>query len=447
MLATGSLVPKTKVDGSQGFSLWLSEKRVRSSAMTQTKPPKAERLVIINDFGHATGGATSLALALAVGARKVGLDVTYITSGALDPILATAGVRVERAPGRAIAPNRRFGGLSKGLWRSETASLLRRVIDENDTPRTVYHLHNWGHFLSPSIFPELRRVDGRLAITAHDFFLVCPNGAQFDFQKEVICHLKGGSLSCATVNCDRRSAVDKVWRLARHGLRSAAFDLRTSKAKVVLIYPLHAAAMERSGLPAERLLPIRNPVWPYSPTRIEVERNDEVLFVGRLSSEKGPDLAAAAAAAAGARIRFVGDGPMRAELQRRYPDAIFDGFLAREEIHARALQARLAVMPGRWAEPFGMVALEALWSGLPVIVSENAYLAPEIEAAGAGIAVDPRNIPAFAAAIAALKNDDDLTLAMSERAYCQTRNIGMTVQDWEQAHFDLYDRLIAAEEL
>lgn len=410
-----------------------------------TRVALAARLVVISDLGLAAGGATSLALASAIEARGAGLRVTYLTSeGRTDPALAAAGVEVIHMPGAPISEGRRRDGLFKGLWRRESADILSRLIAKADTPGTIYHLHNWGHFLSPSIFPVLKPIEDRLALTAHDFFLVCPNGAQYDFRKDAICSLKGGGSACATTNCDRRSGFDKVWRLARHGLRSAVFDLRTSRAQVIAIHPGHVPALLRSGIREDRIVAIRNPVRPYvAGRRVQAEHNREVLFVGRLTYEKGPDLAAAAAAAVGASIRFVGDGPMRESLQQNFPNAIFDGFLSRDQIGERARRARVAVMPGRWAEPYGMVAPEALWSGIPTIVSQNAYLAPEIEAAGAGYALDTRNVAEFGAALARLLGDDELTKAMSKKAHTNTRHIGLTVEDWAQTHRDLYGAMIA----
>src|SRR5690606_13538760 len=94
-------------------------------------------------------------------------------------------------------------------------------------------------------------------------------------------------------------------------------------------------------------------------------------------------------------------------------------------------QSRMLVMPSRWAEPYGMVAGEALWSGLPVIASKKAYLADEIAAAGAGLAVETDNIDAFASAIRRVATDDETAKTMSERAYTATRHLGNTLTDWE----------------
>src|SRR5690606_18577260 len=137
----------------------------------------------------------------------------------------------------------------------------------------------------------------------------------------------------------------------------------------------------------------------------------------RLEEGKGPDLAAEAARRAGAKLRIVGDGPMRERLARDYPEVEFAGRRTRAEIGDLAAGARALVMPSRYPEPYGLVAAEALWSGLPVILADTAFLAPEILAAGAGLACNPRDADALAAAMQRLLVDDQLTCTMSLNAF------------------------------
>src|SRR5690606_23661441 len=105
-------------------------------------------------------------------------------------------------------------------------------------------------------------------------------------------------------------------------------------------------------------------------------------------------------------------------------------------------RSRMLVMPSRWAEPYGMVAGEALWSGLPVIASKKAYLADEIAAAGASLAVETDDINAFAAAIRRISDNDETAKTMSERAHTATQHLSNTLADWEQKHQVLYEQML-----
>lgn len=402
-----------------------------------------DRLVVLNDVDEAKGGATSLAIASAMAMRARGIPVTYITSegqGAKE--LLDAGVEVVRIKGGLVSPQSRLSGLMVGLYRKSAGTTVQNWIAEHDTPRTVYHVHTWTRFLSSAVIAALTPVAQRSAITAHDFFLTCPNGAQYSFSEQSVCRRVANSPACLSHNCDQRSYADKVWRSARHGITRWVASDALRRMRVIAIHDAMLPALVRGGLPEKNLLVIRNPLRPFHPERAQVEKQRDVLFIGRLKHEKGPDLAAAAAAKADVPIKFVGIGPMEADLKAHWPGAQLLGWRNHTQIAELSSSSRMLVMPSRWAEPYGMVAGEALWSGLPVIASNKAYLASEIANAGAGLSVDTDDVDAFASAIAAIASDDALAKSMSERAYLETRHLGNTLIDWEQKHEALYEHLL-----
>ena len=88
-----------------------------------------------------------------------------------------------------------------------------------------------------------------------------------------------------------------------------------------------------------------------------------LLYVGRVSAEKGVE-DFLKLDHPGTKF-VVGDGPARAELQRRYPDAVFLGYRKGSELGEVYAAADLFVFPSR-TDTFGIVVIEALASGLPV---------------------------------------------------------------------------------
>jgi glycosyltransferase involved in cell wall biosynthesis len=114
----------------------------------------------------------------------------------------------------------------------------------------------------------------------------------------------------------------------------------------------------------------------------EVERNRELLFVGRLVSDKGLDLLLHAMrrlldSGCSPALTVVGDGPDRATNESLVQElklgecVKFAGFVRGIEL-ARLMNAHhVLVIPSRWAEPFGIVALEGIACGC-VIVGSNA---------------------------------------------------------------------------
>lgn len=91
-------------------------------------------------------------------------------------------------------------------------------------------------------------------------------------------------------------------------------------------------------------------------------------------------------------VRFVlaGDGPIREELQRRMPEAIFPGYLHGEELSGVYASADIFLFPST-TETFGNVVLEALASGLPAVVSDEGGPREIVENSQAGMAVKAKN--------------------------------------------------------
>jgi glycosyltransferase involved in cell wall biosynthesis len=104
------------------------------------------------------------------------------------------------------------------------------------------------------------------------------------------------------------------------------------------------------------------------------ERRPALLYVGRLSREKGlsllPDLQATLRRhGVEHRLILAGEGPMESELRAKCPDAIFTGALGRAEVATVFASADLFVFPSQ-TDTAGNVVLEAQASGIPVVVSD-----------------------------------------------------------------------------
>jgi glycosyltransferase involved in cell wall biosynthesis len=148
----------------------------------------------------------------------------------------------------------------------------------------------------------------------------------------------------------------------------------------------------------------------------ESDASDDLpfLFVGRLTSEKGLRHAIEACRGVGRRLRVVGDGAGRSDLQREFPDVTFEGWLTHAEVLRAMRQACAVLVPSLWAETSALVAHEAVSVGSPVVVSSRICAASELVASGCAIAVDPADQSAFQAALRQMM--DPLQRRMFRRA-------------------------------
>ncbi len=158
-------------------------------------------------------------------------------------------------------------------------------------------------------------------------------------------------------------------------------------------------------------------------------RDPLILFVGRVVPEKGPDIFIAACAAALPHLpgwdaemigadRFRADAPdtgfarlVRASAEASGVRAL--GYCDRAFVLQAMARAAIVVVPSRWQEPFGLVALEALASGAALICADRGGLH---EVAGdAAEYIDPDDPAALAVAIRALAEAPERRTAL-ERA-------------------------------
>jgi glycosyltransferase involved in cell wall biosynthesis len=120
--------------------------------------------------------------------------------------------------------------------------------------------------------------------------------------------------------------------------------------------------------------------WPFA-----AEKDDYLLWIGRMTAEKGPHRAIAAARAAGRRLIMA--GPVQPGQQEFFESEVaphVDGTTVQYvgEVGGAVKQRLYAdaaglLMPIRWAEPFGMVMAEAMVCGTPVIAFREGA-APEV---------------------------------------------------------------------
>jgi glycosyltransferase involved in cell wall biosynthesis len=141
--------------------------------------------------------------------------------------------------------------------------------------------------------------------------------------------------------------------------------------------------------PSEQVVLLYNGV---DTTEIEVSTRDEgyVLYLGRLSREKGVETLLRAHEAAGTwDLVVAGTGPLERGLQMRYRNAQFVGQLSGQALKATIGGASAIVVPSEWYENCPMSVLEAMAYGKPVVASRIGGI-PELVVDGeTGVLFEP----------------------------------------------------------
>lgn len=204
------------------------------------------------------------------------------------------------------------------------------------------------------------------------------------------------------------------------------------------------------GANADRIVVIPNGVdrIRFSPDGERARRDSTaplIVCVGRLCEQKGQDVAIEALGQVGhdtARLRFVGDGPDREQLEVL---AVEKGVAGRiewvgevDDTSVEYRSADVVIAPSRW-EGMSLVFLEALASGSAVVVSD--VFGSEV-VRGAGMIVPPNQTRPLAEAIHSLLSDDATRQRL--RAAARERSSSYNVEVTLQANLDLWASLVSS---
>lgn len=273
------------------------------------------------------------------------------------------------APRKALLPGR-------VIWSPDSHRSLLDLLRE-DRPDVV-HVHNTFPLVSPSILHacSLERVP--VVATLHNYRLMCPTGDLF--RDGAVCHdcigrapvpgvlhgcYQGSSLATLPVAIST-VANRRAWRR-----RVSAFVCISQSQRDILI---------PWGLPSGRAF-VKHNLVPTRPPRPPSDRNRTIVFIGRVSEAKGApllmrawDLYSATSPRSSLRLVLAGDGTLQDEVARwagARENVEFLGLLTPAECQQLLDTAGAAVVPSAWEETFGLVVVEAMAAGVPVIAAAH----------------------------------------------------------------------------
>jgi glycosyltransferase involved in cell wall biosynthesis len=248
------------------------------------------------------------------------------------------------------------------------------------------HIHNTWFRLSPSILRGLTNAGVKTVLHLHNYRLLCANALLFRDGRICLDCVGRGSSPGVRHRCYRGLAPSVVAATTIRTWQSSgvvendvnAFIVPTGWAKSLFI---------RGGLPGDRIHVVPHFVADPGPRLISPEASRDVLFVGRLSQEKGivELLDAWATLNTDMRLIVIGDGPLYERVKSAEgPSISVLGWMDPEIVNEFMMHSRALILPSLVFESYGMVALEAAAAGLPIQIGPNAPIADEIDASGSG---------------------------------------------------------------
>ena len=374
------------------------------------------RVLMVNKFHYPRGGAEHYMFRLAGLLEQRGTDVDYFAMHDARNLPCptdryfVSEVSFEQPP-EGLAG--RAGMAGRMVYSLEARRKMARLLA--DRPAGLAHVHNIYHQLSPSLLAPLRRRGVPVVMTVHDFKLVCPVYSLLSHGE--ICErcVGNGFGPAVRRRCNRSSlsgsllVAGETWAHRRLGLYRDGVD--------VFITP-SAFARDRlvqGGYPSDRIVVVPNCVVAedYRPLH---RAGDHSLYVGRLSREKGVEVLVRAAAETGARVKMVGDGPLRPALERMIAESGADvellGFRSGDQLSAAVQAASAVVMPSICHDNCPLAVIEAMAWGKPVIGSRVGGIPELVRDGEEGLLVPHGDSRALGAAMLRLQEDPALAERM-----------------------------------
>jgi glycosyltransferase involved in cell wall biosynthesis len=359
------------------------------------------RVLLVTDWTANEGGIEAYVIRAANALRSAGHEVRLLTSS----LGAAAGTVADYvAFGTDNAAAQTFLQIANPFAVARVRTALR------DFKPDVVQVNMFEKYLSPAIFPALRRVP--TVVFVHYYKPICPTALKL-LPNGNICLAPAGRV-CWQSHCV--GLAEWLRDRPRYGLIRSALS---HAQKVLACSQWMVEQLSINGIQADAVpLPVPSP--PVDFQRIP-SIQPHFLYCGRLDRVKGVDLLLRAfqrvlAKHPSAVLEVVGDGPRRSPLEALaselgLSEAVrFSGRLPFSQVEAALSTSWALVAPSLWPEPLGLVAIEAVTRGIPAIASASGGFAETIADAKTGYLVPSGNEQALAECLASVAERGPMTL-------------------------------------
>ena len=349
-------------------------------------------ITIVNEYypPYVTGGTELFLQSLAEFLVSKGCKVNVVSTmqDGLKEHEKQGSVEVHRVKSSPIKIGYRYQIPGVTLYWNHFNRAVKSKVKEVAKRSDIVYINNSRH-LSLAPFQAAKELKKKIVFDVHDYWPIC-------FKKDMF---KDGSV------CKKRSA----WECTKCVLKKARVVSPALYPFTFLDYVLRERNMtfDRAICHSEwmaKMLPFKSEVIPYPlrerPRGIKPKSLSSpicLLYMGRLQKQKGvmilPEVAKILdRRGVDFRFGFMGSGELEERLKEEMADipADFYGWVGDFETKKEILsQHHLLLAPSLWAEPFGMVVIEAMAFAMPSIVSNYGGLKEIVEKNKSGIAVKP----------------------------------------------------------
>ena len=399
------------------------------------------KILMVNKFLYPRGGSESYMLYLGEHLEKMGHQVSYF--GMYDEkntVGNAAGLYTQNMDFHAKKWER-FLYPFKIIYSFEAKKKIMQVID--DFQPDIVHMNNINFQLTPSIIYGIKKKGIPLVQTVHDYQMICPNHVLYNFDRNTPCEkcIKGSYWNCIKNRCIHGSLV----KSAVGAVEATLFSLLKPYKKVDLFvcpsYFLENKLLSAKKYYQGKTLTIHNFIDKERFALWDGKEEDCIVYIGRLSKEKGiENIAATAKLLPQYPFVIAGNGPDEGLLQG-IPNVKLVGFLTGDRLTERMRNAKVMLLPSVWFENCPLSILEAQAMGVPVVTMNYGGMAELVREGVTGALVAEPTPQGIAAKLRQVMEDQGYYEKLRENCKAARDNI-LSVETYCDRLLKEYERLI-----
>lgn len=304
---------------------------------------------------------------------------------------------------RLMPPYQKAAVPGRVIWSPKDRRGVDRILAGSSTD--VIHLHNPFPLISPSFLSAARKHRVPVVMTLHNYRLFCAAGTLLRDGAPCLDCLPRTPLPGLAHACYRDSRAATAPLTASIAVHRGLGTWVKGVTRFIVMSEFAHGIMVRAGIPGEQISVKPHFIPAPKPPRT-VPSMGHVLYLGRLSPEKGASVLLRAWRPSMGRLIIAGDGPLRAELEALAAplgnSVEFVGALDRQTAMDYVASARVLVNPSMAFETFGLSVAEAFAHSVPAVVP-NQGVFPELVRAGEnGLVFEAGNPRALADALTSI---------------------------------------------
>lgn len=379
-------------------------------------PPHPFTICMVHSFFHNRGGDTTYAHQLSKDLRQRGHVVHPFSMQ--HPLNNASPNQRYFAPWTTLSQGKkqRLWDIVSLIWSRSAASSFADMLDH--IKPDIIHIQHLHRHLTPSILAEARQRNIPIVWTLHDYEILCPSGKMVRNASLCTKCVRGSVLNAARHRCKWNATAPSLLSALEHGIHRLIGIENWVDAFICPSDFLASQLAQR--IPPHRIHHIPNPI--HFPVLREPSKKQWIV-AGRLSSEKGFDVAIQAALELPQYpLLICGDGPERQALERLAKGAAhiqFLGMLPHAEVQRHIQESTLVAVPSKWPENFPYAVIEAQALGRPVIGSQMGGIVEQITHEQSGLLIPPNDPEMLRSAVARLFDAPEWAQQIGQRARAQ----------------------------